>query len=200
MAWGTVRQHSVGATWEISPSTVHEDRFLGFISSFHRSASARTSTANVATSGYDPSTLHATARRSQSHKHPRGGQFQPPLTSVGKDPSAFFPMRAHRSMHNDPAFSADPTAHPHFVRGDCPRRYPAASNKVQPTPAIHVSEMHPRDREPPIVYRMVSNADDLSDDENIFELLRPPPFKNNSSNSVLTSSYGTSTTPSSTNS
>lgn len=198
MAWGTVRQHSVGATWEISPSTVHQVRFFGFIP---RNASARTSSANVATSSY---TLRSTARRSQSHQHPRGGQFQSPLTSARgsrMDPPAFIPMRApHRSIYDDPAFSADPTAHPHFVRGDNPRRYPA-SNKVQPTPAIHVSEMRPRDRGPPTVYRMVSNADDLSDDESPFELLLPPPFKNNnSSNSVLTSSYDTSTAPSSTNS
>lgn len=225
MTWGTVRQHSVGATWENSPPTVHDDRILGFIPSFHRrSASARTSSvnsANVATSGYDPAALHATARRSQSHKHPRGGQFQPSLSSGGGgrpsrgtrpftiDPPASIPMRAsttrapHRSMYDDPAFSADPTAHPHFVSGESlhsSRRNPAASNKVQPTPAIHVSEMRPRDREPATVYRMVSNADDLSDDDNPFELLHPPPFHNTSSNSVLTSSYGTSTAPSSTNS
>lgn len=192
----------MGATWEHSPGSVHDDRILGFIPTFHRrsaSASSAVTSSHVTSSG--PS------RRGSDYKPPPRGSSRPPSFNVSlnntrpsratrpmtMEPPHSMPVRSSsarappRSMYDDPAFSADPTLHPHFSRNNNnnnnnnnnlidPRPYPAAVNSVQPTPAIHVSEIrHRRARPPAPVYRMVSNADDLSDDEDAFDLLAPPP-------------------------
>lgn len=242
MAWGTLRQHSTGATWEHSP--VHDDRILGFIppvlfgggrsnsknsKSTQKSSKTTGTFSKTAVSGISDDASNARRRPhktmpqpQQHYPFPRGGQdayfspppgpyavFRPPQQQrrrpVTMDPP---PSVAPRSLYDDPAFSADPTSHPHFASTDQERRSSRQQQRVvQPTPAKHISELHKR--EPALSHRSSTqpgrNSPNVDYEEAYGGLLVPPtPHSRNtnniSANSLLTSDYGTYSTPSSTNS
>jgi hypothetical protein len=139
MAWGSLRQHSTGATWENSASHIHGDRILGFLPSFlgkshsSRKRKLRQSLKEERETGGEQKGKEGQRQQQsfqvlQRKRHPttRPPTTTPPLpptnSTNSKHPARAKPIRS--IYNNDPAFSADPRSHPYFHDAGHTRNYP----------------------------------------------------------------------------
>lgn len=197
MPWGTIRQHSTGATWENSSKAVNHSRIFGLLPTFkHRLP-------NNTISG----TSHGDARRrTQTTMQPPRGRYSQPAVDVSRPQRArsrtmqhppvlpvYSPVRPPRSMYDDPAFSADPQSHPHFVvkiSGDRSRQRAsrtASSKSSQSREADNFSR-----REYPISKAESGYSYDRSESSAYLAPTRGQPYPPSSSNhSLLTSESAT---------
>lgn len=190
MPWGTIRQHSTGATWEHSPKAMHDDRILGFLPSFGLKGSAgsdakrdrakKLSTSSTAPRGSSKSQPGFTVARPAPQAQVRRPATMIPPSSKSQRSSTKPPPR---SMYDDPAFSADPRSHPHFSVHDVHSRNSQAHQTTGGS-----------DRRDPALYLTATGGPNDFNDNETYALLSPPrPIPHTSSSHSSESATTTST-------
>ncbi|EGO00308.1 hypothetical protein SERLA73DRAFT_73027 [Serpula lacrymans var. lacrymans S7.3] len=116
MAWGIFYRHPQQSSWDHAPSTVHDDRSLGFIKQYGHDATLPSGSPDSSKSAYpSASQQYPPGLSYASHSPPFAGQTaQSPSSMMSPASTPAFRRPLSDSFRDDPAFSADPTLHPFF--------------------------------------------------------------------------------------